>query len=135
MSADALTIKRVEDRVIARAKGRRRPMTEDDEMVIRVLVEQFVRDAVDRPDWDEDEVVELLVACIGGIEFEKGKTGGFTLRMVAPDAGMYPDDPSPSKTHQSHSGRETESGERSGPLTDNTNAARDAAGEEAQRGL
>lgn len=98
MPADVLTIKRVEDRVIARAKNRKRPMMPDDETVIRVICAGYVENYFDRDDWDEDDVVELLVACVGGVEFEVGKDGGWRLRLQAPDAGMYPDDPTPTST-------------------------------------
>lgn len=90
------TIDEIEDRVIARARNRRRPLMPDDETVIRVICADFVKRLRDDGNWPPPEsdggvdfVVETLVACIGGLEFELGKRGGFSLRLVAPDDGMY----------------------------------------------
>lgn len=86
--------KRIEDRVIEQARGRRRPLMPNDETVIRVIVENFLDSLKDRGEWpprDEDELVDVLVACVGGMEFEFDKEGGFMLRMVKPDDGMFSD--------------------------------------------
>jgi hypothetical protein len=88
----------IEDRVIERARNRKRPLMPDDETVIRVICADFVKRLEDRGEWPPPAsrggvecVIETLVACVGGLEFEQGKKGdGFTLRMVAPDDGMYP---------------------------------------------
>lgn len=90
------TVVEIEDRVISRARNRKRPLIPDDETAIRVIVAEFVGRLIDKGAWPPpaekggvDDVVEVLVACVGGLEFELGKAGGFTLRMVAPDDGMY----------------------------------------------
>lgn len=92
MSSDTTVIA---DRVIEQARGRKRPMLENDETVIRVIVEHFIDTLVKRGEWPpregEDDLVDCLVAMVGGMEFEFGKDGGFTLRMVKPDDGMFPD--------------------------------------------
>lgn len=95
----APTVEEIEDAVIARARNRKRPLMPDDETVIRVICADFVNrlvsDGVWPPPADKggvEMVVETLVACVGGLEFEHyGEGKGFKLRMVAPDDGMYPD--------------------------------------------
>lgn len=89
----------VEDRVVERARNRKRPLMPNDETAIRVICQSFIEKLQRDGEWPPpaskggiDMVVETLVACVGGVEFELGKNGGFNLRMVAPDDGMYPDD-------------------------------------------
>lgn len=88
----------VEDAVIERARNRKRPLMPDDETIIRVICADFVKRMQDQGEWPPpasrggvEMVVETLVACVGGLEFEHHSEGqGFKLRMVAPDDGMYP---------------------------------------------
>ena len=90
-----MTSEAIADRVIDRARNRKRPLMEDDETVIRVIVDHFIDSLKERGEWPPREgeggLVDLLVATVGGMEFELGKHGGFTLRMVKPDDGMFPD--------------------------------------------
>src|ERR1700754_498048 len=93
----ALSASQIEDIVIERARNRKRPLMPDDETVIRVIVAHFVQDLEKRGEGPPTAerggvecVVETLVACVGGLEFEHhGEGKGFKLRMVAPDDGMY----------------------------------------------
>jgi hypothetical protein len=95
----SVTTAEIEDRVIERARNRKRPLMPDDETVIRVICADFVKHLQGRGEWPPpvsrggvEAVVETLVAVVGGLEFEHGKGNGFTLRFVAPGDGMYPDE-------------------------------------------
>lgn len=93
-----MTAEEVENLVIERARNRKRPLMPNDETLIRVICADFLNSLQDRNEWPPPEsrggveaVIETLVACVGGMEFEFGKDGGFVLRMIAPDDGMYPE--------------------------------------------
>jgi hypothetical protein len=88
----------IEDLVIDRARNRKRPLMPNDETVIRVICADFIGHLQASGEWPPppskggvEMVVETLVAVIGGLEFEHGEGGGFKLRFVRPDDGMYPD--------------------------------------------
>lgn len=84
----------VADRVLERARNRRRPLMPDDELAIRFFCDDLCESLRAKGEYPEDEtfLVHWLVSTVGGVELraEPGKPASLT--MVAPDAGMY-DDP------------------------------------------